>query len=249
MNMSGPSGVADIFAAVMLLVAAYSAARLAASRLWARPVHLEVDVSHLLMGVAMAGMFVAALNPIPTVVWEVVFSFEMAWFVWRIAASLAGHERHHMSEEHRHHVSHYPTHVVMASAMLYMYLAPMPATGRAMAMAGATGARADFLGLPLLFLFILTLSGIWELDRADRIWRARAVRAELPTVAERTPSLVLAGSPSATSLVAGSTFFDAEKSEAQREIGERKGMIAPGSMAASHVAMCIAMTYMLVLML
>ena len=116
--MTGPTSLADIFAAVMIIVATYSAGRLVASRLWSRPTHADVDVMHVLMGVAMAGMLVAALNPIPSVVWEVVFSGLAAWFLWRCYAFVAEHGVAGRDEDHVHHLSHYVTHVVMAFAML-----------------------------------------------------------------------------------------------------------------------------------
>ncbi len=81
--MTNPGWLNDIFAAVMIAVAAYSAGRLVAARRWSRPTHRDVEVSHILMGTAMAGMLVSDLNPLPVGVWEVVFSVLAAWFVWR----------------------------------------------------------------------------------------------------------------------------------------------------------------------
>ena len=66
--MSVPAGLLDAFAGVMLLVAAISATRLALS--W-RPASrhfgpdADADVSHLLMGLAMAGTLTARLATLP----------------------------------------------------------------------------------------------------------------------------------------------------------------------------------------
>ena len=81
--MTNPVWLNDFFAAVMLAVALYSAGRLVVARVWSRPTHRDVDVAHVLMGTAMAGMLVSDLNPIPNGLWEVVFSSLAAWFVWR----------------------------------------------------------------------------------------------------------------------------------------------------------------------
>ena len=256
MNMSGPGWLADIFAAVVLIVAGYSAGRLLASRAWARPAHFDLDVVHLLMGLAMAGMFVAALNPVPPGLWEVVFSGVAAWSLWRCGAYVTRRGERRALDDHVHPVSHYPTHVVMAFAMLYMYLA-LPAKGArlgAMAVSGATGTTADFVGLPLLFLLVLLGSGVWELDRAERFRRVPVVRDQPLTAPElalapATTAAVgkpgLAGEPEAAGPISGSGgATDGHDDEPHDD-----GWLAPALMAAAHIGMCIAMGYMLVVML
>jgi len=79
--VTNPGWLNDIFAAVMLVVAIYSAGRLVAGRAWSRPTHRDVDVAHVLMGTAMSGMLVSDLNPVPNGAWEVVFSLLAVWFV------------------------------------------------------------------------------------------------------------------------------------------------------------------------
>lgn len=250
MNMSGPTWLADGFAAVMLVVAAYSAGRLVASRVLPRLIHVDVDVVHVLMGVGMAGMFVKALNPIPFGAWEVVFSAVAAWFVWRCIAYVSGRDARRRLEDHLHHVSHYPTHVVMAFAMLYMYLAPstgvLGTTGGGMNMGGGvTASTADFVGLPLLFLVVLLASGVWELDRADRFRRAR------PVLPEPVPALAFAVARTSAEVsgAGASTDLSFARTTAASTRPHDDAWMAPGLMAASHVAMCIAMGYMLIVML
>ncbi|MGP0023162.1 MAG: hypothetical protein ACLPKE_07320, partial [Streptosporangiaceae bacterium] len=61
--MSIPAWILDIFAAVMLLVAAVSAGQLVVARAWTRAGARDADIalSHLLMGIAMAGTLAASL--------------------------------------------------------------------------------------------------------------------------------------------------------------------------------------------
>jgi hypothetical protein len=101
--MSGPTWLADVFAAIVIGVALFSAARLIVSRGWlehgrlvqgrlgyGRLGHgrygrgeLDADVVHVLMGIAMAGMFVPGLATLPAPAWEAVFAVGTAWFAWR----------------------------------------------------------------------------------------------------------------------------------------------------------------------
>jgi hypothetical protein len=238
--------LADFFAGVMLLVAVYSLGRLVASRLWSRPTHADVDATHVLMGTAMAGMLVAAINPVPRGVWEVVFAVVALWFVWRCYDFAARHGVTGHDDDHVHHFSHQLTHLVMALAMLYMYLAATPiadSTGGGMAMGGATGTTADFVGLPLLFLFALLASAIWELDGAERFVRRPADVAEavlVPDLAESNASPLPA---------AGETAAPAAIGVLSPIVAQDRRWLAPGLKAACHIAMCITMGYMLIVML
>ena len=163
--MSIPAWLLDIFAAVMLLVATVSAAQLAAgypSR-WA---HVDADItaSHLLMGIAMAGMLVTSLQTLPTVVWEAIFAVMIVWFAWsawrhaqgRGLVALAG--------------GHYAPHLVHSAAMLYVFLAlaaPAANGGSGMSGMGGSGGMGT-LRLPLLaFIFVLLLAAysVRDLDR------------------------------------------------------------------------------------
>src|SRR5271157_4656164 len=111
--MSNPGWVDGIFAGLMLIVAANSVGRLVAARAWSRPIHRDVDVAHVLMGTAMAGMLVADLNALPTGVWEIVFSALAVWFVWRCYQFVVdpGSEPYH---EHVHRLSRRVIHLVMS---------------------------------------------------------------------------------------------------------------------------------------
>src|SRR5271167_4437658 len=82
-----PAWILDIFAAVMLVVAAVSATRLVAARPWPGGPGValaDIDIAHLLMAIAMAGMLVASLQTLPNGAWEVIFGLMTAWFAYRV---------------------------------------------------------------------------------------------------------------------------------------------------------------------
>jgi len=65
-----PSWILDIFAAIMLVVAAVSAARLVVARPWRRGTRraalADIDLAHLLMAIAMAVSWPPACRPCRT---------------------------------------------------------------------------------------------------------------------------------------------------------------------------------------
>ena len=81
--MTGPSWLAGILAAVMIATAGYCASRLIIARAQRRRDERDVDLVHTVMGVAMAGMLVSWLNPLPDGVWAVMFGAATGWFGWR----------------------------------------------------------------------------------------------------------------------------------------------------------------------
>jgi hypothetical protein len=246
--MSSPDWLNDSFAGVMLIVALYSFGRLVASRSWSRPTHRDVDLAHVLMGTAMAGMLVPVISALPSGVWEVVFAGLALWFVWRCYKFVAEHGVEGRDEDHVHHLSHYLTHLVMTGAMLYMYVAgvaPKSGPGGGMAMGAATGTTANFVGVPLFFLFVLFASGIWELDGIERVAAAGSTRAQTQLV------VVSAGTDG--SLTAGEGVSEAGSPEEDQgpgsESAQARRWLAPRLEAGCHIAMCITMGFMLVLML
>src|SRR3981081_1611326 len=82
--MSIPAWFLDIFAAVMLLVAAVRAGQLTVACAWTRAGMRDADIagSHLLMGIAMAGTLGASLSTLAAAAWEVIFAVMTAWFGW-----------------------------------------------------------------------------------------------------------------------------------------------------------------------
>ncbi len=81
--MTGPSWLAGILAAVMIATAGYCASRLIIARAQRRRDERDVNLVHTVMGVAMAGMLVSWLNPLPDGVWAVMFGAATGWFGWR----------------------------------------------------------------------------------------------------------------------------------------------------------------------
>jgi opacity protein-like surface antigen len=163
-----PAWILDIFAALMLVVAAASAARLVAARPWRqesrRAALADTDLAHLLMAIAMAGMLAASLQTLPNGAWGGVFAVMTAWFAYRVARdaqvsgfrALAG--------------GHCAPHLIHAAAMLYMFLAVTAPAAHGSGMSGMGGAAGTMgtLGLPFLaFIFALLLIGysIWDLDQ------------------------------------------------------------------------------------
>ena len=248
--MTNPGWLNDLFAGLMLLVAAYSIGRLVAARAWSRPIHRDVDVAHVLMGTAMAGMLVSDLNLLPIGLWELVFSSLAGWFVWRCYQFLVNPGAESYYHEHVHRLSRRMIHLVMSLAMLYMYLAAVPSepvTGGSMAMGAATGMTADFALLPAGFVLALLVSAIWQLDAIGRF---------VPSTSQltREPAVDAVGVSSSRVVPAGAAPRGSPKSMDGTETTDidvqvrRPPWIAPRLEAASHVAMCLTMAYMLILM-
>lgn len=155
-----PAWILDILAALMLAVAAVSAARLAAAPPWRRG-EADTDLAHLLMAIAMAGMLAPGLTTLPDTAWAAIFAVMTAWFAWRVwrdartngVRALAG--------------GHCAPHLAHSAAMLYMFLAlAAPAGGHAMG--GMGGSAMGTLAHPTVaFAFTMILAGysVWDLDR------------------------------------------------------------------------------------
>ena len=159
--MAGPSWLADTFAATMLVVAGYCAGRLVISRLWRRETELDGDGIHIVMGVAMAGMLVSRLNPLPTPIWVAGFAGTAAWFC---AQAYRAHRGKAVAAWW---CPHPVPHLVESAAMLYMFLAVSATrSGGGMAGMGASArgaARFPALGLALALFMIGYV--VWTADR------------------------------------------------------------------------------------
>jgi Domain of unknown function (DUF5134) len=174
--MTSPAWLAGILAAVVLVVAAFSAARLIAARGRRRRGEVDADGMHVLMGVSMAGMFVPRLATLPAAAWGAVFGIGTVWFAgraWRDRSSrdpLAGRW------------CAYPVpHLIDCAAMVYvLWAVPAmmagggPPAGNRLAAMGepASGARLPALGLALAAGVCAYV--VWLLDRLPA---ARAVSA------------------------------------------------------------------------
>jgi hypothetical protein len=187
-----PGWILDVFAAIMLVVAVVSAARLVAARPWhPGAIITDTDISHLLMGIAMAGMLASSLTTLPNGAWAVVFAVLTAWFGYRVVRDYRASGARALA------VGHCAPHLVHSAAMLYMFLAitaPVASGGAGMSgMTGMTGMST--LSYPsLAFLFALILAGyaIWDLDQLSSLRRGFAMAVAGPA----TPAL--AGAPAGT---------------------------------------------------
>jgi hypothetical protein len=95
--MIDPARLGAVLVGVMSATAAYCASRVATGLLRARQIEYDADVMHILMGVAMAGMFASSLSFLSAGVWEAVFAVSGVWFVVRIRLEprLGGDRRSH----------------------------------------------------------------------------------------------------------------------------------------------------------
>jgi len=249
--MQVPGWLPDSFAGLMIAVSIYCSVVLLTYRRTDRRINLDINIAHVTMGVAMAGMLVPTLTTLPTGLWEAVFVGTGTWFLCRSVRFVA----RHVGNEARpdlHHVSHYLTHLVMSCGMLYMYLAApaaVPASFGSMSMGAPAGATADFVGLPLLFVIVLSVSAVWHIDTLSAMFSNKQ-SAPLPA---RTTSDPMSAVPPIGNFEG--VMFDTELSRScvcvapDTAAEEDRTFMAPRLEMACHVAMCITMGYMLILML
>jgi hypothetical protein len=245
-----PAWILDIFAAIMLVVAAVSAARLLEARPWQRgAVITDTDVSHLLMGIAMAGMLAPSLTTLPNDAWAAVFGVLAVWFGYRVARDYQASGTRALA------VGHCAPHLVHSAAMLYMFLAiTTPAMSGGSGMAGVGALHVPTLG----FIFALILIGytIWDLDQLSslRYGLAAAVAgAAAPALVGTSAGTVGIGALSAS--YAGAGVADAT-SAGFGEAGGR-GTVGGGRSAGMAIAvldspgtaMGVTMALMLILLL
>jgi hypothetical protein len=245
-----PTWMLDLLAAVMLVVAAVSAARLVAARPW-RPGSfvIDVDVAHLLMGIAMAGMLAPSLTTLPNTAWEVIFGVMIAWFAFRVVSdarvngvrSLAG--------------GHCAPHLVHSAAMLYMFLAMT--SGSMAGMAGMSGGSSAMLSVSdptLAFVFALVLIGysVWDLDQlSGRRYSTASARVSLAGAGAGAgvPAMAAAGEDttgaSPGSSPAGGPAAVAGGSVAGGAAG--KFLLSPAVTVGCRVTMGVVMAFMLLI--
>jgi Domain of unknown function (DUF5134) len=174
-----PAAILDVFAAIMLLVAAVSTARLAVAGAW-RPktTDPDIDAAHVLMSIAMAGMLTASLRTLPDGAWEVIFGVLTAVLGWRVASDTRGRPIRAVAG------SHYVPHLVHSAAMLYMFLAlagPVAGgSGSGMGMGAMAGPALRVPTLALVFALILAGYAVRDIDQ---LTGTTAVRAGAPALA------------------------------------------------------------------
>ncbi len=221
MAMSTPSWLYYLFGVLMLAVAGYCFTLLALSLATNRPAGRDVELSHLFMGVAMAGMFVGHWAFGRSSVWEIIFGVLMIWFVVESVKSV---QRYGL------HLPHALIHALMNFAMLLMYWFPMGATSAsgAMSMSASSGGPKLDSGLSFLIAFVLLASAVFTLASPNK---------GASHFGSHAPAWAVASEAGSDSDVLASPVLHLE------------GAIAtPWLVDMSHVVMCIAMGFMLLLM-
>jgi Domain of unknown function (DUF5134) len=249
--MAGPSWLAAPLAVAMIATAMYCAGRLAAARLWRRSTEIEADSVHVVMGIAMAGMLLPRLSPVPATAWQAVFGAAAVWFACQAARSRL---RQHTTAR-RWRCSHPVPHLVESAAMVYM-LAALPGAwpGRSdqgMAMPGMGGGRAAAGGSLSALAVILALFMIgyvlWTADQLTTLARAPAVAAS-GAAQDRAAAPDTAAVPIDA---AGMQNAPAAAGAVLPGLIHRPGgpALAPRLAACYKIAMGLTMGYMLILML
>ena len=175
--MAGSPWLTGALAAVMILLALYSTGRLAISVLRRRETEFDADGVHAVMGVAMAGMFLPRLSPLPSGAWEAIFGIGAAWFGWRSVRARRGSAR--AGWRCRHPLPH----LVECVAMLYMLLALSgsradgPAPGMPMPGMGGPGSAGRLPALALVLALFMIGYVLWAADQLTALARGRAAVA------------------------------------------------------------------------
>jgi len=254
--VTGPSWLAGAFAAVMIGIALYCAGRLALSRLRRRETEFDADGMHVAMGVAMAGMLVPRLSPLPGSVWEVVFAGAAVWFGWQAIRTRNG------SAPDGWRCPHPVPHLVECVAMLYMLVA-VPGSRPAGAgagwsmpgMGGSPGAAGAFPALALVLALFMVGYVVWTTDQLTSMARARtavtAQGATWDTVGlPRIPATVaVSGRSNAAAGTLGTATSTPGATASSRQHAGVSLMLAPRLAACCKIATGITMGYMLILML
>ena len=265
--MSIPAWILDVFAAVMLLVAAVSAGQLAVARAWTRAGAQDADIagSHLLMGIAMAGMLVASLSTLPDVAWEAVFAVMTAWFAWCLWRESRGHGAGALVR------GHHAPHLVHSAAMLYMFAALAgPASGGGSGMAGMAAGSSGGMQtlhaptLALIFALLLIAYTVRDLDRkagADGYFHVVG-RQFTPTgpalatagAAGTASAFPPAGGDGAVATVAQPRAAQTAQTAATPGAGHadpvaERLLLSPAVVKGCRVAMGVTMAFMLIIMI
>jgi hypothetical protein len=243
-----PSWLVDFLAGLMVLTSLYCLARLLAARVWKRSLHRDTNIAHMADAVAMAGMLVGGLRTLPDAAWEVIFGFFTLWFAGRAGRSVT---RNAIKANGGTLLSHYLSHLTMAGAMLYMFLESSPSSvARATAVMSAMGGggRSNLTGLTLLFVLLLFGSAVWHADSLTMYTTSRRLLAAGAPVSGAAPSQFsgqFAGQL-AGGLTAGRSS-DAVLTDGTTTTPPLR--LAPRLETACHIALCVTMGYMLIILL
>jgi hypothetical protein len=221
--MSGPGWLTGLLAAVMLTVAAYNVTRLVAAPRGGRAAELDADGTHVVMGVAMAGMLAPGLSFAPPRLGQAFFVAAGAWFGYQYLRTRRGQA----AGPRR--CPHPLPHLIECVAMVFMFALPATATA-SVGMSGMgtalTGAAARFSPLTLL-LAVFMLGYV--------MWLANNLSALAPATATTAGTGTLTTGPLTTGTLTTGTA--------------RTSYLAPRCAACCKIAMGVTMGYMLIMML
>ena len=244
--MAGPFWLTGAFAAVMILTAAYSASRLAVSRLRGLATEADADGLHAVMGAAMAGMLMPQLALLPRTTWMVVFGAGTAWFG---ACALRSRSQSRFSWQCRYPVPH----LIECIAMLYMLLAVRGAQqGTGMAMPGMGTSPSAPAGFPalavVLALFMLRLRHVDHRPAGVPGPRPDQHPGQHRSHPAAGPGHRASGRPRRSH---GRRVQTAPAAAGMPRPGPAasQALLAPGLAAFGKIAMGVTMGYMLILML
>jgi hypothetical protein len=169
MGITGPGWLGSLFAVVMLGTAAYCAGRLAVAWRSRRPTGYAVDLTHVLMGTAMAGMLVPGLGFAPAGLWQATFAAAGCWFAAQAVRGLTrgGRVPAQGWPGATGHTATGPfVHLLACGAMLVMLAAPASGAGpAARAAGGITAADGPLPVLAILCAVGLLASVVLATDR------------------------------------------------------------------------------------
>jgi hypothetical protein len=253
-----PTWILDVFAAVVLVVAALSVGRIAAAWPWRHGAAVtEADVAYPLMGIAMAGTLAASLRILPDSAWEVIFAALTVLFAYQVVEDAGESGVRPVAGVLR------APQRVQSAAILYMFVSlAMPATGRA--------AMRTLHYPTIAFVFAVVLAGcsVWDLDQLSRPRYSRARAGAALAYTTQPGSLAPAvAAPAATalpgSLAAGAHAIAQARprsAEAERAVPDRdrtspkttavRGfLLLPQITVGCRVAMGVTMSFMLLIMI
>ncbi len=223
MAMSIPPWLYYLFGVMMLAVAAYCLCLFVLSLVTHRPAGRDVEVAHLFMGVAMAGMFVGQWAFGPSALWQIIFGVLMIWFLVQSIQSV---------ERYGFHLPHAMIHALMNFAMLLMYWFPMgsSSTSGAMSMSMSHGGPKLDSGVAFAVSIILLASAVFTLASPNK---------GASYFGSHAPPWAIAG-----------TETEAELEAAQRPsaLQVEHALARPWLVDVSHAVMSIGMAFMLLLM-
>jgi hypothetical protein len=188
-----PTWLADLFAGVMLAVAAYSLARPIYAGRYHRQANLDTDATHVLLGLALAGLLAPSVSVLPrttwaTDIWAAIFAAATVWFAWRLTTTP------------RADLARYASVLIACAAMVFIQLDPTYAAsgGGTTAMPGMPGMAAGSSAgsafrtptLALLFAFAVTAFAVLATDRIALLAADGSTTEPAETASTVTRSLI-----------------------------------------------------------